>query len=114
MTAKKISIYIETTDKALLNDLKNSKISDITISQMVFTCDSIDWQPIVEVVQHYVVESLNTVALSLFSSWLYDRFKRNNPDKASINKVKISDKPEKIIIIINDIITTTQNKSEIK
>ncbi len=107
-------IIIETSDTELITALRAEHISDISVAQRIFTCDSPDWAPCVDSLITVVVTSSSTVALSLLSSWLYDRVVKKKPNKTTINNTNIINNPKEITIIIDNSIKIIKNNKEEK
>ena len=107
-------IIIETSDNELISDLRSEGIEEITIAQKIFTCDSPDWIPDAERLITIIVTSSSTVALSLLSSWLYDRIVNKKPNKTTINNTNIINNPKEITVIINNSIKIIQNNKNEK
>lgn len=109
---KPVKIEICTSDKSLVTDLWAEKIPDITVGKRMSVCDSAEWIPAAEELTTIIVTSASTVALSLFSSWLYDRIKNKKPDKTTVNNTNVVNNPKEITIIINNSIKIIQEKEE--
>lgn len=107
-----VELEICTSDKNLVTDLWAEKIPDITVAKRMSVCDSAEWIPAAEELATIIITSSSTVALSLFSSWLYDRIKNKKPDKTTINNTNIVNNPKEITIIINNSIKIIQESEK--
>lgn len=102
MPEKIVSIEIKTSDKSLISDLKDVNIPDLKIAQRLSFCDSAEWIPPAEKLIAVIIDSSSAIALSLLSSWLYDRFIKKKPNETTINNTNIVNNPENITIVINN------------
>jgi hypothetical protein len=109
-----VKIEIETSDKSLLTDLLSENIPDLSISWRKHTCDSTDWITFATTAIIVIVSTTSSVALSLFSSWLYDHIIKKKPDKTTINDKDIVKSPEQIFVIFGDYIQINQNTQKDK
>lgn len=114
MPPSPISIEICTEDRTLHSDLRAENFPDLHLSTRAFTCDSLDWIPPVEKILTFIVDTSNTVSLSLLSAWLYDRFKKKKPEKVIVNDVTIINHTEIIVVINKHIQIADENESESK
>jgi len=107
-----VTIEIHTEDRALLSDLRTEGYSDLRLSTRVFTCDSPDWIPPVEKILTFIVDTSNSITLSLLSSWLYDRFKKKEPAKVVVNHITIVNHQEIVNVINNYIQVADKDRDE--
>ena len=107
MAADRVLLQIVTSDKSLATDLKIANIAGIHISTRVFTCDSVDLEPVITKTLTFIVEGSKDLDWGLVVAWLYDRFKKQQPDIASINGTDATN-PEQILVIINNYVQVNQ------
>jgi len=109
-------IVITSLDRNLANDLQAEGIKDISVGRQISTMDCANPEIMAQMnsVVTLVVSGASTIALSLFSSWLYERLK-NKPDmKTKINGIEVSGKDNDVKIQVNNYIQInfSENKSE--
>ncbi|WP_144983186.1 hypothetical protein [Halomonas sp. C22] len=108
-------IEIRTEDVELAKDLQSLDIDGLDIGRRIATFDGADPELMAAAnqVATFVISSGSTIALSLFSSWLYDRLKRSKKEKnIKINGVKISGNNENLKVEIHHHIHFPDSKSE--
>ena len=93
----------------LISDLRAENIPNLQVFQRSFICNSAELANTTEKIITIIIESSSAVALSLFSSWLYNRFKMKKPDNATINDTDIVNNIENINITVNNYIQIIQN-----
>ncbi|SDN73574.1 hypothetical protein [Vreelandella arcis] len=76
-------IEIKTEDVELAKDLQSLDIDGLQVGRRVVAFDGADPELMAAAnqVATFVISSGSTIALSLFSSWLYDRLKRGKQEK---------------------------------
>lgn len=113
MSSSAITIEVHTEDGAFLSDLRSEDIPDLRLATRTFFCDSLDWIPPVEKVITFIIDTSNTISLSLLSAWLYNRFKEKEPEKVIVNNITIINHQEIVNVINNHIksIDDSQGKS---
>ena len=114
MSPSPITIEIRTEDRSLLSDLRSENIPELRLSIRTFTCDSPDWIPPVEKILTFIVDTSNTVSVSLLSAWLYDRFKVKKPEKVIVNNITVINHQDIVNVISNHIqmVDDSQGKNE--
>lgn len=109
------SLFIESDDENLYEDLRNAKIDGFRILKRVYNIDSIDgpsFQRFLGVVIDNITEYGINFGLSIFAAWLYDRIKKDKTKKTSINGTDVTNNPTQINIVINNYIQENkENKS---
>lgn len=101
-------LVIKTSEKKFLKDLRKENIPDLVIEERVFRMDSSEFIIDASTIITVVISSASTVALSLFSQWLYDYFKNKNSKEATINNTNIINNPKQSTVIINNYIQYVQ------
>jgi hypothetical protein len=108
-------IEINTEDAELAKDLQSLNIDGLEIGRRIDTFDGVDPELMTAANQAatFVITSGSSIALSLFSSWLYDRLKRGKKEKSiKINGVEISGNNEKLKVEIHNHIHLSDSKRE--
>lgn len=103
-------LFINTDDSNFFRELQSAKIPGLKISIRGQAMDSID-APIISTASTIIVSTFGTVALNVFSSWLYDRLKKDKSHITTINQQNITNNIGQINIIINEL---AKNKQETK
>jgi hypothetical protein len=108
-------LLIETMDNDLYDDLSAANIPGLTLRKRdVSRMDSADVastiQPTVIVVFIIAIGTIaKDVAVSLFQSWLYDRFKNEKSHKTTINGIDITHDVTQINTVINNYLQENRN-----
>ncbi|NQZ90951.1 MAG: hypothetical protein HRT97_01260 [Moritella sp.] len=104
-------VVLKISDKELANDLRNLKIDDLEIGQRIsfFNCADPEVMAASNQVLTFIITSGSSVALSLFSAWLYDNLKnKNKEDSIKINGVEISGNNNNLKIEIHNHIHSSE------
>ncbi len=107
-----VKIEIKTSNKSLFTDLQSENIPDLKLSFRAHTYDSVDLVSPAITVLTIILESSKIITLSILSTWLFNRFKNKNTEKATIDNIDIVKNPEKIIIIINNYIQIIKDQTK--
>lgn len=105
-------ITIETYDKELASELRHLNIDDTQINQRISTYDCADPSLVSNASQilTFVVTIGGTVAINMFSSWLYEKIKSKNKDlNIKINGVKINGDGNNLHIVIHNHFHSNKN-----
>ena len=98
------TIIVKTTDVGFQKGLNEKNIPDVRVAKAMSFCDSADYIPTAGELLTFFVTVSGSVAISLFSSWLYERIRKQKPNETIINNVNITDNREQITIVINQIV----------
>ncbi len=103
-------VELKISSKELGNELRSLKIDDLAISQRIsfFDCADPEVMAASNQVLTFIITSGSSVALSLFSAWLYDRLKDKNKDSIKINGIEISGNNNNLKIEIHNHITHSE------
>lgn len=103
-----ITIIVKTTDVGFQKGLNDENIQDVRVVKAMSFCDSADYIPTTGELLTFFVTIPGSVALSLFSSWIYERIRKQKPNETIINNVNITDNREQITIVINQIVKESE------
>lgn len=106
-------IELKFSDHGLANELRALDIADIKVMRRinVLDCAEPEVMSALNNTFTFIVTTGSSVALSLFSSWLYDKLKsKNNTDGIQINGIKISGDNNNLKIEIHNHIRSQDNK----
>lgn len=108
-------IEVKTEDKELAKELQSLKIDGLQIGRRIKTFDCADPEVMAAAnqVATFIITAGSSVALSLFSSWLYDRLKSKKKDEGTkINGIEISGDNNNLKVEIHNHIHLSDSKSE--
>ncbi|MGA2506239.1 MAG: hypothetical protein ABSF80_02025 [Chitinispirillaceae bacterium] len=97
-------LIIETADSNLYDDLRTVNIPGLAFSRRLSRDGSSDIvsTTIIAVTLTTIGIISASVTINLLSSWLYDRFKKINTQKTTINNIDITKNIKQINVILND------------
>ncbi|ASZ51778.1 hypothetical protein [Vibrio parahaemolyticus] len=99
-------------DRELANELRNLKIDDLQVGQRINFTDCADPEVMAasNQVLTFIVTSGSSVALSLFSAWLYDKLKgKKSNNSIKINGIEVSGNSNNLKIEIHNHINGTKD-----
>ncbi|OBX37862.1 hypothetical protein A8U91_02241 [Halomonas elongata] len=109
-------IEIKTEDNELAKELQSLDIDGLKVGRRIASFDSAgpELMAAANQVATFVITSGDPIALSLFSSWLYDRLKsKKKAQSIKINGIEISGNNENLKVVIhNHIHLSDGSKSE--
>lgn len=97
------TVHITTSDNGLSNELLKANLLGVEVLTRATAAVSYD-----QVIQH-IIHLSSDVAVSVFAAWLYDKIKKRDPNKTTINSKQIIQNKTEIIIMINQA-QTERNK----
>lgn len=89
------TVYITTSDDDLSQELQNAKLPEVEVLTRLTAAVSYD-----QVIQH-IVHLSSDVAVGVFATWLYDKIKKRDPSKTTINSKQIVQNKTEITLMIN-------------
>jgi len=89
------TVYITTSDDDLSQKLQNAKLPGVEVLTRLTAAVSYD-----QVIQH-IVHLSSDVAVGVLAAWLYDKIKKRDPSKTTINSKQIVHNKTEITLIIN-------------
>ncbi|EMA2414962.1 hypothetical protein U2G71_004325 [Vibrio vulnificus] len=108
-------IELKFTDSELANELRKIDISDVSVGQRVNVFDCSDPEVMIasNKILTFIVTTGSSVALSLFSSWLYDKLKaKGGTESIKINGVEISGNHNNLKIEIHNHIQPSDSEKQ--
>lgn len=105
-------IIIQTSDISFWSDLKKENIPDLSVVKRMSFCDTADQLPSASTISTFVITVSTSVAVKIFSSWLYDRLKKKKPTYTNINNVDITNNHTEVNIVINNIVNESQSNDD--
>ena len=107
-------LTITTTDENFARDLKAANIPGLKISVQHFRMDDteLSFLPVVIMIGTVIGTAAGTIALNLFSNWLYDRIKKDSTHVTTINEQNITNNIGQINIIINNYVKDYQKPKD--
>lgn len=108
-------IELKFTDSELADELRKIDISDVSVGQRVNVFDCADPEVMIasNKILTFIVTTGSSVALSLFSSWLYDKLKaKGGTESIQINGVEISGNHNNLKIEIHNHIQPSDSEKQ--
>ena len=99
------TVYITTSDDDLSQELQKANLPGVEVLTRLTAAVSYD-----QVIQH-IVHLSSDVAVGVFSAWLYDKIKKKDPSKTTINSKQIIQNNTEITLMINQV-QDEQNKKD--
>jgi hypothetical protein len=89
------TVYITTSDDDLSQELQDANLPGVEVLTRLTAAFSYD-----QVIQ-YIVHLSSEVAVGVFAAWLYDKIKKKDPSKTTINSKEIIHNITEITLMIN-------------
>jgi hypothetical protein len=91
------TVYITTSDDDLSQELQKANLPGVEVLTRLTAAVSYD-----QVIQH-IVHLSSDVAVGVFAAWLYDKIKKRDPSKTTINSKQIIQNNTEITVMINQV-----------
>ena len=100
-------LLITTTDIDFITDLKSENIPELKVNRLYSAVASLDTQTTSKIIE-IVIFATSTITLNLFSTWLYNRMKKETTHVTTLNQQNIVNNIGQINVIINNYIESQQ------
>ncbi len=103
-------IEICTDDLKLLDDLRAANVSGIKLYEIVMRNDDAELAQHAITVCNFIIDIAIDLDTGLLGTWLYERIK-NRTNQITVNGEDISAQPEKITVIVQNIVIHAANEN---
>lgn len=108
------SLTITTNDRSFYDELQTANITGLEVHRIISTVDCVDPELMANLnkVLNVAVYFSSTVGINLFSTWLYERYKKKPEEKIKINGIEISGNQNEIKVQINNYYIQTEEADQ--